>query len=154
MLHHPRVSGEVAVCPTRCVFPARFRSAEAQGSEYTDLIKEEASSFSASSRTALLLKERRQEKEYGVSRREFGGGQTSSRGFRQAFIVNNSRQTTHCHPGVRYGRRLPMDPLLVPPFSSFFCAFLVAFHIREPNHLLFSSTFYSKMHYSRDLKCK
>ncbi len=59
---------------------------------------------------ALLQKEKRQEKEYGVSLREFGGGQTSSRGFRQAFIVNNSRQTTHCHPCVRYGRQLAMQP--------------------------------------------
>lgn len=35
-------------------------------------------------------------------------------------------------------------------FLLFFCTF----YVREPNHLLFSSTFYSKMHYSRYLKCK
>ncbi|KAL1265654.1 hypothetical protein QQF64_003681 [Cirrhinus molitorella] len=90
---------------TMCFFfSAQFCSVEAQGSEYTDLIKEEAFSFSASAHTALLPKEKRKEKEHGVSHREFGGGQTSSRGFRQAFIVNNSRQTTQCHPGVRWGR--------------------------------------------------
>lgn len=134
MLHHPRVSGEVAVCPAWCVFffPARLCLDEAQGSEYTDLIKEEAFSFSGSSRTALLLLERWQEKKCGVSRRVFAGGQTSSRGFRQAFIVNNSGLTAHCHPGVRYGRWLAMDSALVLFLLFFLCAFISASHVKEP----------------------
>lgn len=107
-------------------FPALLCLAEAQGSEYTDLIKEEAFSFSGSSRSALLLLERWQEKKCGVSRRVFAGGQTSSRGFRQAFIVNNSSLTAHSHPGVRYGLWLAMGSPLVL-FLLFFLCFYFCF---------------------------
>lgn len=81
--------------PAQCVFPAQFCSTEAQGSEYTDLIKEEALSSYG------LITERETARKRSIEcLAEFGGGQTSSRGFRQAFIVNNSRQNAHCDPGV------------------------------------------------------
>lgn len=114
------------MCPARCVFTARFRSAKAQGSEYTDLIKEEAFSFSASSRTALLLKERRQEKEYGVSRREFGMGVRLVQEDLDRLLLSTIADRQHTVP-----LRCPIWSAAAHG-SSFGAFFYCAFHVREP----------------------
>lgn len=102
------------------------------------------------SRMALLLKERWQEKSMGCLAESLEGVRLVQEDLDRLLL---STIADRQHTATPVSDMVGGCPWILL-WCLLFCAFFVAFHVREPNHLLFSSMFYSKMHYFRDLKCK